>query len=201
MADFPWSFAMVQNFFVWRYEVPDSRRTALRGKLQNLQKFGIPSDVNTGRGRPAKYGLGQIIELSIAMEMMDLGFPPDSVVTILRSEMTLIMEALNVKAEELPKYYGEEGPRPALIVISAFAKSHFFPRRRSVQIMTPNEFAEGLLKDDLPVTFPVAIIDLQKVLFQLKDWFAMYHPNGKRLREFIEERAPGLLDNAKGQSK
>lgn len=192
---------MVQNFFVWRYEVPDSRRTALRGKLQNLQKFGIPTDVNTGRGRPAKYGLAQTIELSIAMELMDLGFPPDSVVTILRSEMALILESLNVKDLKMPPYYGSEGPRPSLMVISAFAKSHFFPRRRSVQIMTPNEFAEGLLKDDLPVTFPVAIIDLQKVLFQLKDWFALYHPNGKRLRELIEERAPGFLDSEGGIPK
>lgn len=192
---------MVQDFFVWRFEIPDSRRTALRGKLQNLQKFGIPSDVNTGRGRPAKYGICQMIELSIAMDLMDVGFPPDAVVTILRSEMALVMEALNVKGRNVPSYYGADGPRPALMIISVFAKSHFFPRRRSVLITTPKELAEGLLNENLNVVFPITIIDLQQIIFRLKDWFALYHPEGKRLRELIEQRAPNFIDRATGHSE
>ncbi len=142
-----------------------------------------------------------MIELSIAMELMDLGFPPDTVVTILRSEMALVMEALNVKGSQFPPYYGGKAAHPALMVISAFAKDHPEPRRRVAQILSPTEFAEGLVRDDLPVLFPVAIIDLQKVLFQLKDWFALHHPNGKRLRELIENRTIDLLDDAKGQPK
>lgn len=199
MTDFSWSFAMVQEFFVWRFDIPDSRRTALRGKLQNLQKFGIPSDVNTGRGRPAKYGFGQMIELSIAMDLMDVGFPPDAVVTVLRSEMALVMEALNVEGGNVPSYYGDDGPRPALMIISAFAKSNFFPRRRSVLITTPKELADGLLNENLTVVFPITIIDLQQIIYRLKDWFALYHPDGKRLRELIEQRAPDFLDSAAGQ--
>lgn len=192
---------MVQDFFAWRFEIPDSRRTALRGKLQNLQKFGIPSDVNTGRGRPAKYGILQMIELSIAMDLMDLGFPPDAVVTILRSEMALVLEALNVKGRNMPSYYGADGPRPALMIISVSAKSRFSPRTRSVLITTPRELADGLLNENLTVVFPITIIDLQQIIFRLKDWFALHHPDGKRLRELIEQRAPDFLNIATGKSK
>lgn len=218
MTDFFWSFSMVQDFFVWRFKISDSRRTALRGKLQNLQKFGIPSDVNTGRGRPAKYGIRQMIELSIAMDLMDLGFPPDSVVTILRSEMALVMEALNVEGE-VPSYYGRDAPRPALMVISARARSQSFlqrrkelaeglvtdtfpeVRRRVVRIMTPKELAEGLVADNLPLECPITIIDLNETIFRLKDWSYLYHPDGKRMRELLEKIAPEFLDSLTGQSK
>lgn len=200
MTDFPWTFAEVQNFFAWRFALPDSRRTALRGRIQNLQKNGIPASANTGRGKPAQYGLTQMVELSIAMELLDLGFPPDLTIEIVRSERALVFETLEIGTDS-PSYFGVDAPKESLFVLSTLAKKmHLLPRLRSVTILTPKEFAQTLVERKITLGFPIAVLDLQGIVFKLKDWFVLHHPKSQVMRELLARRASGFLDNSKSQS-
>lgn len=56
----------------------DPQRTlAFRGRFDRLRKLGCPSGVNTGKGRPAVYGWTQLIQLSLALDLINLGVAPE----------------------------------------------------------------------------------------------------------------------------
>lgn len=85
------TFNQVEAVFARRFQVPEQRAVAFRGRLQHLQRMNFPSDVNTGRGRKAVYGWQQVIQLMVALELIDLGITPDvAAKSVLRSTDPLI---------------------------------------------------------------------------------------------------------------
>lgn len=50
---------------------------ALRARLENLRKKGFPSGLATGRGKVAKFDFQQLIELSVALALIDAGLSPE----------------------------------------------------------------------------------------------------------------------------
>lgn len=56
----------------------DPQRTlAFRGRFDRLRKLGCPAGVNTGKGRAAAYGWTQIIQLAVALDLINLGLTPE----------------------------------------------------------------------------------------------------------------------------
>ena len=66
------------------HKVPATGRVALMARIKNLQRKGWPPGTNSGRGKPADYGFGAIVDLLMAFELADLGIPPDQAVEILK---------------------------------------------------------------------------------------------------------------------
>ena len=71
------TFNQVEAVFTRRFDVPESKAVAFRGRLQHLQRLNFPTDVNTGRGKKASYGWLQIVQLMVALDLIDLGMTPD----------------------------------------------------------------------------------------------------------------------------
>lgn len=71
--------------FAARFCIPEDRHIAFRGRLDHLRKLGCPSGVNSGKGRPATFGWSQIVELSIALDLIHGGFAPDGVARIIQT--------------------------------------------------------------------------------------------------------------------
>lgn len=71
------TFNQMEAAFTVRFQIPAEKAVAFRGRLQHLQRLGFPSGVNTGRGTKATYGWTQIIQLMVALDLIDLGLPPD----------------------------------------------------------------------------------------------------------------------------
>lgn len=71
----------------------DPQRTmAFRGRFDRLRKLGCPTDVNTGKGRAATYGWPQLLQLAVALDLINLGMTPElasSVVTLHQREINL----------------------------------------------------------------------------------------------------------------
>lgn len=103
MPRFVARFAEVSGMIARVHQVPDDRSTALRGRLQHLQKLRFPPGVNTGRGRPVEYGAVQIVLLVLALELIVLGVPPERVVTALSEEESRIRPAINLVLAEANK--------------------------------------------------------------------------------------------------
>jgi hypothetical protein len=53
------------------------RAIAFRGRFDRLRKLGCPTGVNTGKGRAAVYGWTQIIQLALALDLINLGMTPE----------------------------------------------------------------------------------------------------------------------------
>jgi hypothetical protein len=81
------SFKEVERTFAARFGISEGRVAAFRGRLQHLQrqKF-FPDRVNTGKGRKAIYGWRQVIQLMVALDLIDQGLTPDAAVERVRGQ-------------------------------------------------------------------------------------------------------------------
>ena len=70
------TFNQVEAVFAARFDIPADRAVAFRGRLQHLQRLNFPTGVNTGRGTKAVYGWTQLIQLMVALDLIDLGMTP-----------------------------------------------------------------------------------------------------------------------------
>lgn len=86
-------YSEVSRLVARLHGVGEERMTALRGRLQHLQKLGFPPGVNTGRGRPAEYGPGQVLALILVLEFIAVGIPPERAVRVLRQKEAEVKKA------------------------------------------------------------------------------------------------------------
>ncbi len=86
-------YSEVSRLIARLHGVGEERLTALRGRLQHLQKLGFPPGVNTGRGRPAEYGPNQVLMLILILEFMAVGLAPERAVRLLRLRESEVKKA------------------------------------------------------------------------------------------------------------
>ncbi|MHA6719685.1 hypothetical protein ACX40Y_09545 [Sphingomonas sp. RS6] len=63
--------------------------------MQHLQRAGVPSQVNTGKGTRASYGWRQMVELTVALDFIDLGLRPEVVTATIRANTEKLLGSLN----------------------------------------------------------------------------------------------------------
>lgn len=86
-------YSEVSRLIARLHGIGEERLTALRGRLQHLQKMGFPPGVNTGRGRPAEYGPSQVLMLILILEFMAVGLAPERAVRLLRQRESEVKKA------------------------------------------------------------------------------------------------------------
>lgn len=89
------TFNQVEAVFVQRFDIPDDRAVAFRGRLQHLQRLNFPQGVNTGRGKKANYGWLQVIQLTVALDLIDLGMTPDVAAKTVKQGSDRIIDAVS----------------------------------------------------------------------------------------------------------
>lgn len=89
------SFKQVEWVFMERFGISEDRVSAFRGRLQHLQRAGVPSLVNTGKGTRASYGWRQIVELTVALDFIDLGLRPEVAVSRVRANTDKLLGSLH----------------------------------------------------------------------------------------------------------
>lgn len=67
------------------HQIAEDKRVAFRARLKHFQRLGVPSGVNTGTGKRAAYGLDQLLQLSLAMQMLELGLSPERITVLLQN--------------------------------------------------------------------------------------------------------------------
>lgn len=88
------SYRDVEDLFAARFGILDDRRLAFRGRLDRLRQLGCPQGVNTGKGRPASFGWTQLVELALALDLVNLGFTPENTASLLKEHLELIQIAI-----------------------------------------------------------------------------------------------------------
>jgi len=159
------TFNQVEAAFAHRFAIPQNKAVAFRGRLQHLQRLKFPTGVNTGRGTKASYGWMQVIQMMVALDLIDLGMTPDVAARSVRQGTDRLIAAVcsvisefatpDALAKALKKARCPFGITK-MAVVSAFALS--FPRTddESAVILTYSgkEFTEQLTKD--PAIEPAA---------------------------------------------
>jgi hypothetical protein len=80
------SYSQAEAALARMYETPSdpSQRGAFRARIRNFQKLGIPFGVNPGRGSRIEYGLPEIYQWMLCLELAEFGMPPSTIAAILK---------------------------------------------------------------------------------------------------------------------
>jgi hypothetical protein len=106
----PLSQGNLLNLLAELHDVPPAKEGALKGRLQHFQRLGFPAGVNTGRGKPAEYGVSAILRIVVAFEMLQLGIMPERAIGIVRLLGPVIVQAAGHGGDRLLKSeHAEEG--------------------------------------------------------------------------------------------
>lgn len=92
----------VEAMFAARFGIPEERHIAFRGRLDHLRKLGCPAGVNSGKGRPASFGWSQIVELSLALDLIHGGFAPDGVARIMQVHRASLLQHIKSMFAPVP---------------------------------------------------------------------------------------------------
>lgn len=90
-------FKEIEAIFATRYGIEEKRLSPFRGRLQHLQRLKFPEGINTGKGKKAEYGWKQFAQLSLALDLIDLGYSPEKAVTAIScswAEIELVVSTL-----------------------------------------------------------------------------------------------------------
>jgi hypothetical protein len=81
-------------------------RGQLRGRVQNLQKLGIPIGLQVGKGKKIDYKREQIYQIVLCMELAEIGVIPSKISDIIKrwweSILKILRQELKIIRGELP---------------------------------------------------------------------------------------------------
>lgn len=128
MATFSMGFAQVEALLADVNWIASDKRTAFQARLKNFQRLGLLKDIREGRGKAAAYEAHHVLMLGLAVEFAQLGFAPDTTVSMIQRNMPHIVRAIST----IPRNEKEaENWSPQLV--------YFDPANLSSLMQTPVE--------------------------------------------------------------
>lgn len=99
--DFEISFAQLEAILAVHHDVADHKRSAFQARLKNLQRLGLVPGVAAGRGRSSAFGAGEVVKMALAVELLQLGLPPERAVRLVRENGYPLSMGVGIAAREL----------------------------------------------------------------------------------------------------
>lgn len=96
-----WTFGELEGVLAGVHGIDQSKRTAFQSRLKNLHRLGFPIGLQTTKGRAATYSPCQIAEMALAIEMTQLGLPPERVTLVLGANQWPTLMAFQMAARFL----------------------------------------------------------------------------------------------------
>lgn len=100
-----WNFGQLESVLATIHGIVPNKRTAFQARLKNLNRLGLPTGLEMRKGKATLYGVGEIIEMALAVEMTQLGLSPERVEDLIGSTYHSIGMAVGMAARDL-----EESP-------------------------------------------------------------------------------------------
>jgi hypothetical protein len=76
-------YARVETALAQVYQAEHVQKTAFRGRLKHFRKLGIPQH-NPGKGGRIQYGMQDVWQLMVCLELAEFGIDPNLIVKIVR---------------------------------------------------------------------------------------------------------------------
>lgn len=109
-----WNFGRLEATLAALHDVAPSKRTAFQSRLKNLHRLKFPIGFTMQPGKPALYGIGDIVMMAIAVELIQLGLPPERVVHVLGLNWWPAAMAVRIAASSLADRPGGFDPKDVM---------------------------------------------------------------------------------------
>ncbi len=101
-----WTFGELESLLSKIHEIDDTRRTAFQARLKNLHRLRYPLGFQSEKGKTSYYSASDIFQMALALELTQLGLPPDRTVNVLCRGMFATCMAVRLAATSLIKAPG-----------------------------------------------------------------------------------------------
>lgn len=98
-----WTFGELESMLSQIHEIDDTRRTAFQARLKNLHRLRYPMGFQSEKGKTSYYSPSDIFQMALALELTQLGLPPDRTVNVLCRGMFATCMAVRLAASSLIK--------------------------------------------------------------------------------------------------
>src|SRR5262245_21669334 len=89
-----WVFGAAELVLRSLHGLTEDKKVAFESRLRHLQRLGLTPATRRGKGTRAHYGAGDLLNLALALELIDLGVSPDRVVGALTSKQDEVKTAI-----------------------------------------------------------------------------------------------------------
>lgn len=107
------TFGELDAVLAGMHRIDQTKRTAFQSRLKNFHRLGYPIWFQATKGRAATYSPCQIVEMALAVEMTQLGLPPERITAVLGANLWATLKAFQIAARFLadsPTGFGECRP-------------------------------------------------------------------------------------------
>jgi hypothetical protein len=120
-----WTFGELESMLSHIHEIDDTRRTAFQARLKNFHRLHYPLGFKSEKGKTSYYSPSDFFQMALALELTQLGLPPDRTVNVLVRGMFATCMAVRMAASSLiraPKgaYTDADAPEQPLPVFVFF---------------------------------------------------------------------------------
>lgn len=81
--DIKWTFGQLEARLADIHDIADDKRTAFQARLKNFHRLRYPLGFETKKGKTAIYNAGDIVAMALAIELTQLGLPPERTANVL----------------------------------------------------------------------------------------------------------------------
>lgn len=82
-------------------DIPSAARTAFQARLKNFHRLGYPRGIGTGRGRAVFYGVGELVQMALAVELTQLGLTPERAIAVIEADQYPMLMSVSMAAGAL----------------------------------------------------------------------------------------------------
>lgn len=101
MRELTFTFGEIEALLAELHDIADEKRTAFQARLKNFHRLGFPTHLETQKGKTARYRPGQLTELALALELTQLGMPPERTIRVLTLNWYAVSMAISLAARGL----------------------------------------------------------------------------------------------------
>lgn len=121
------TFAEVEGLLADLHSIASDKRAAFQARLKNFLKLGYPNTVKSGRGKQGRFGSYEVMQMALAVELSQLGIPPNRTVQILLISDTAVALSIRLMGQFLD--HGDlNKEKPTLLALQPAALSAFMDR-------------------------------------------------------------------------
>jgi hypothetical protein len=154
------AFGEIERLLMHLHGVPEERRTAMRSRIQHLQRNGIPSTAPTGRGGRLEYDVDAVFQLVTAFELAGLGWPAQALVGFILQNWKALRPLVDAGFEARDIIAAEATTDYAVIHPDALAAIAARPAMPLLEIASGELIASWALRGVRPTVSSHIVIDL-----------------------------------------
>lgn len=94
-------FARVSTMLAFHHDISISHMTKFFSRLKNLHRLGWPLAFESTKGKASSYSLGDLLDMAMALELLQLGLTPERAILVLKNNRWASLMAYRLAASAL----------------------------------------------------------------------------------------------------